>query len=277
MFSAFRLPAFSRSRRKNLLSTDRFFFFDLGMRHAAAGVPLETATALSDPGPLFEQWAGIELWKRLKYLGAGRLHYGTQDSRFATGVEPVFLAPLSPHPFGEQLGALMPDPFIGPMPLEAPDVRWSSGAADRLIEKHEIEPSTVPRNSEVHRFGIVSPPFSVPVGRGVADGLPMVGTTAAPHGVQKQGDLGNRRGDVEGSPMILLTAPLDICPSVIYPVVAAVTAHELTGRMILGEHGKVVGGTRAAICDHAGGGLERPQYFGLPGRPSPMSCSRTDQ
>lgn len=75
MFIAFRLPAFSKSRRKNLLSTDRFFFFDLGVRHAAAGVPLNTATVLANPGPVFEQWVGIELWKRLKYLGTGRLHY----------------------------------------------------------------------------------------------------------------------------------------------------------------------------------------------------------
>jgi predicted AAA+ superfamily ATPase len=75
MFLAFRLPAFSRSRRKNLLSTDRCFFFDLGVRHAAAEVPIEIATVLGNPGPVFEQWVGIELWKRLKYLGAGRLHY----------------------------------------------------------------------------------------------------------------------------------------------------------------------------------------------------------
>ena len=75
MFIAFRLPAFSRSRRKNLLSTDRFLFFDLGVRHAAAEVPLNTATVLGNPGPVFEQWVGIELWKRLKYLDTGRLHY----------------------------------------------------------------------------------------------------------------------------------------------------------------------------------------------------------
>jgi predicted AAA+ superfamily ATPase len=75
MFIAFRLPAFSRSRRKNLLSTDRFFFFDLGVRHAAAELPLNTATVLGNPGPVFEQWVGIELWKRLKYLDTGRLHY----------------------------------------------------------------------------------------------------------------------------------------------------------------------------------------------------------
>ena len=75
MFIAFRLPAFSRSQRKNLLSTDRFFFFDLGVRHAAAELPLQPGTVLANPGPVFEQWVGIELWKRLKYLGAGRLHY----------------------------------------------------------------------------------------------------------------------------------------------------------------------------------------------------------
>jgi predicted AAA+ superfamily ATPase len=74
MFIAFRVPAFSRSRRKNLLSTDRFFFFDLGVRHAAAELPIEPAAVAGNPGPVFEQWVGIELWKRLRYLG-GRLHY----------------------------------------------------------------------------------------------------------------------------------------------------------------------------------------------------------
>ncbi len=70
MFIAFRLPASSRSRRKNLLSTERFFFFDLGVRHAAAEVPLDAAMVLGNPGPVFEQWVGIELRKRLQYLGA---------------------------------------------------------------------------------------------------------------------------------------------------------------------------------------------------------------
>ena len=75
MFVGFRVPAFSGSPRKNVLSSDRFFFFDLGVRHAAAELPLESGTVLGDPGPIFEQWVGIELWKRLKYLNAGRLHY----------------------------------------------------------------------------------------------------------------------------------------------------------------------------------------------------------
>jgi predicted AAA+ superfamily ATPase len=75
MFMGFRVTAFSGSPRKSLLSTERFFFFDVGVRHAAAELPLETATVRANPGPVFEQWVGIELWKRLKYLGAGKLHY----------------------------------------------------------------------------------------------------------------------------------------------------------------------------------------------------------
>lgn len=75
MFIGFRVTAFSGSPRKSLLSTERFFFFDLGVRNAAAELPLEPAMVRTDPGPLFEQWVGIELWKRLQYLGGGKLHY----------------------------------------------------------------------------------------------------------------------------------------------------------------------------------------------------------
>jgi len=75
MFMGFRVTAFSGSARKSLLSTERFLFFDLGVRNAAAELPLEAALAKADPGPLFEQWVGIELWKRLQYLGGGKLHY----------------------------------------------------------------------------------------------------------------------------------------------------------------------------------------------------------
>lgn len=75
MFLGFRLPAFSGSPRKNLLSTDRFLFFDLGVRHAAAGLRPNADVVLANPGPLFEQWVGVELWKRLQYLGTGTLHY----------------------------------------------------------------------------------------------------------------------------------------------------------------------------------------------------------
>jgi predicted AAA+ superfamily ATPase len=75
MFLGFRVTAFSGSARKSLLSTERFLFFDIGVRNAAAEFPLESAAILANPGPMFEQWVGIELWKRLQYLGGGKLHY----------------------------------------------------------------------------------------------------------------------------------------------------------------------------------------------------------
>jgi uncharacterized protein len=75
MFTGFRVTAFSGSPRKSLLSTERFFFFDVGVRNAAAELPLEAAAIRANPGPVFEQWVGIELWKRLQYLGGGKLHY----------------------------------------------------------------------------------------------------------------------------------------------------------------------------------------------------------
>ena len=75
MFIGVVLPAFSGSPRKNLLSSPRFLFFDLGVRHAAAGLTPGRETALAQAEPLFEQWVGLELWRRLGYLGQGRLHY----------------------------------------------------------------------------------------------------------------------------------------------------------------------------------------------------------
>ncbi len=75
MFIGFRIPAYGRSPRKNLLSTPKFLLFDLGVRHTAAGLTPSEELVKATPGPLMEQWVGIELWKRLQYLGEGMLHY----------------------------------------------------------------------------------------------------------------------------------------------------------------------------------------------------------
>lgn len=80
MFVGFRVEAFSQSSRKTLLSTPKFLFFDLGVRHAAAGLTAAPDVVKANPGPFFEQWVGIELWKRLQYLGEGKLyHLRTKD------------------------------------------------------------------------------------------------------------------------------------------------------------------------------------------------------
>lgn len=54
--------------------------FDVGVRHAAAGLTPTPDVVRANSGPIFEQWVGIELWKRLQYLGDGRLyHFRTRD------------------------------------------------------------------------------------------------------------------------------------------------------------------------------------------------------
>lgn len=74
MFIGFTVPALSGSPRKTLLSTPRFFFFDLGIRNATAGIEPSLDAVTADPGPLFEQWVGMELWKRLHYPGKKGIH-----------------------------------------------------------------------------------------------------------------------------------------------------------------------------------------------------------
>ena len=75
MFLGFTVSAFSGSTRKAVLSSPRFFFFDCGVRNAAAGLSFSVDTLKADPGPLFEQWVGIELYKRLSFIGEGNLSY----------------------------------------------------------------------------------------------------------------------------------------------------------------------------------------------------------
>jgi predicted AAA+ superfamily ATPase len=87
MFIGFRVAAYAKSPRKNLLSTPKFFFFDLGIRHAAAGLEPSAEMVRANPGPVFEQWVALELWKRLQYLGSGLLHY----QRTRDGVEVDFI------------------------------------------------------------------------------------------------------------------------------------------------------------------------------------------
>ena len=79
IYVGFRVQAFTQSQRKNLLSTPRFLFFDLGVRHAAAGLTPSADTVKADPGAIFEQWVGIELWKRLQYIGGKLMYQRTKD------------------------------------------------------------------------------------------------------------------------------------------------------------------------------------------------------
>ena len=75
MFIGFSIPAFSGSFRKTALSTPRFLFFDLGVRHAAAGIEPGPVAVAADPGVVFEQWVGMELHRRIGYMRHGELNY----------------------------------------------------------------------------------------------------------------------------------------------------------------------------------------------------------
>lgn len=81
MFIGIRVPGWSGSPRKSLVSNPKFLIFDTGVRHAAAGLQPGPDTVLANPGPVFEQWVGIELWKRLQYLGGSLHHVRSKDGR----------------------------------------------------------------------------------------------------------------------------------------------------------------------------------------------------
>ena len=112
MFVGFFLPAFSGSARKSALSSPRFYFFDLGVRNAAAGLPLVEAAVNASPGPLFEQFIAAQLHKRLSYGAEGGLSY----FRTSDGLEVDFIVEL-----GDRL-----------IPIE---VKWSENP-DRRDARH---------------------------------------------------------------------------------------------------------------------------------------------
>lgn len=79
MFIGFTVPSFSGSEQKSLVSAGRFYFFDMGVRNAAAGIRIDESIISLDPGHFFEQWVGMELYRKLSYAGEGRLsHYRTR-------------------------------------------------------------------------------------------------------------------------------------------------------------------------------------------------------
>jgi len=75
MFIGFTVPVFSKSPRRHLLSTPRFLFADLGIQHAACGLSPDVNLVRANPGRYFENWVGVEIWKRLQYAGTGSLSY----------------------------------------------------------------------------------------------------------------------------------------------------------------------------------------------------------
>lgn len=70
-FVGYWIYPYGRSGRKQILATPRFAFFDLGVRNAAAELPLSRDLLKTEKGALFEHWVLLELVARAAYLGRG--------------------------------------------------------------------------------------------------------------------------------------------------------------------------------------------------------------
>lgn len=67
----FTLQPYAQSPRVRLLRTPKFYFFDLGVRNAVAGLPLDKGILATQAGSLMEHWVACELFWRTQYLGRG--------------------------------------------------------------------------------------------------------------------------------------------------------------------------------------------------------------
>ncbi len=70
-FVGYWLNSYGGSGRKRLLATPRFYFFDLGVRNAAARFAIGGDLPPDIGGRLLEHWAGLELLHRAAYAGRG--------------------------------------------------------------------------------------------------------------------------------------------------------------------------------------------------------------
>jgi predicted AAA+ superfamily ATPase len=66
------MPAYGHPSRKRVLTTPRFYWFDLGVRNAAAQLPPTRELLQSQPGPLLEQWVAQELGEAIASASGGR-------------------------------------------------------------------------------------------------------------------------------------------------------------------------------------------------------------
>jgi len=87
-FIGFWLYPYKRSGRKRLLTSPRFYFFDSGVRNAAAEISTDTNILNELGGKLLEEWVGIELYQRAQYAGRG---FGVGFWRTVSGAEVDFV------------------------------------------------------------------------------------------------------------------------------------------------------------------------------------------
>ena len=87
-FIGFWLYPYKHSGRKKLLTTPRFYFFDSGVRNAAAEISTDPNILNELGGKLLEEWVGVELYQRAQYAGRG---FGVGFWRTVSGAEVDFV------------------------------------------------------------------------------------------------------------------------------------------------------------------------------------------
>lgn len=75
-----RLPPFIKSTRRRLSKTPKYFLFDMGVRNAAADIPLEENVFNTDRGALFEHFVILEMFRRQKLKNNFKLYYWRTQS-----------------------------------------------------------------------------------------------------------------------------------------------------------------------------------------------------
>jgi predicted AAA+ superfamily ATPase len=101
------LEPHTRNARRRLALTPKLYLFDLGVRNAAAGLPLGPALVKLDAGRLFEHWVVLEIVRRISY--------------FAPGSRPAFWRSSD----GAEVDLVLDLP-TGLVPIE---IKWSTRAA----------------------------------------------------------------------------------------------------------------------------------------------------
>ncbi|MFN0118432.1 MAG: ATP-binding protein [Elusimicrobiota bacterium] len=85
---AIALPAYSRNTRKKVTTTSKIYFFDVGVRNAAAELPISKDLLKVDPGKLFEHGIVLEFLRRIDYFSPTTKAYFWRDD---SGAEVDFL------------------------------------------------------------------------------------------------------------------------------------------------------------------------------------------
>lgn len=87
-FLGYWLHSYKKSSRRRLVTTPAFYFFDLGVRNAAAEIRLNETLLSTVGGPLLEHLVGLELIQKAAYSGRG---YRASFWRTVSGSEVDFI------------------------------------------------------------------------------------------------------------------------------------------------------------------------------------------